>query len=287
MNHISKSLLYYIMYEILGLTSSATKDEIKRAYKEIALTCHPDKLLHITDEAEKQAKIEKFKQATIAYNTLSGTDHVPMSDSFWDSDIFMDVAKMFMKHNIHPKAYYNPKEKPDDERIVHKVKLDVTYADIFYNVKKKVRLILVDIDDPIFVDVYCGSFPQVVREYVDDDDKEHDIIIEMNISKSDLDNDIDHIILSSGAIDLVITINVSLKEYILGYTKQIPYIDGSILTVSVPAFQKEYHEIPNKGLLKGSLILNICIKYIEKYAWTDFSENNKVEMIRLLDILQK
>jgi DnaJ-class molecular chaperone len=278
-------------YEILGLKPNATKDEIKKAYKEIAITCHPDKLMHITDEVEKEKRIDKFKKATIAYNKLSGSsaqeDIDINDDSFWASDIFMDVAKMFINNNIRPKAYYNPVEKSIEERIVHKVKLDVSYIDILNNTKKKVRLILVDIQDPIFIDIYCGKFPQVTKQYIDDDDIEHDIIIEMMIKKTDADGDIDHMILSSGAIDLIKTVDVTLKEYILGYTKNILYIDSMEIPVTVPAFQKEYYEIANKGILGGSLILNICIKYIEKNAWYNFNENDKVEMLRLLDTLQK
>jgi hypothetical protein len=163
-------------YEILGLNPNATKDEIKKAYKEIAITCHPDKLMHITDEVEKEKRIDKFKKATIAYNKLSGSsaqeDIDINDDSFWASDIFMDVAKMFINNNIRPKAYYNPVEKSIEERIVHKVKLDVSYIDILNNTKKKVRLILVDIQDPIFIDIYCGKFPQVTKQYIDDDDIE-------------------------------------------------------------------------------------------------------------------
>lgn len=278
-------------YEILGLKPNATKGEIKKAYKEIAITCHPDKLMHITDEVEKEKRIDKFKKATIAYNKLSGSsvqeDIDINDDSFWASDIFMDVAKMFINNNIRPKAYYNPVEKSIEERIVHKVKLDVSYIDILNNTKKKVRLILVDIQDPIFIDIYCGKFPQVTKQYIDDDDIEHDIIIDMTIKKTDADGDIDHMILSSGAIDLIKTVDVTLKEYILGYTKNILYIDSMEIPVIVPAFQKEYYEIPNKGILGGSLILNICIKYIEKNAWYNFNENDKVEMLRLLDTLQK
>jgi len=46
------------------------KDNIKECYKKIALCCHPDKLNNIKDEKEKEAKIEKFKEATVSYNYL-------------------------------------------------------------------------------------------------------------------------------------------------------------------------------------------------------------------------
>jgi DnaJ-class molecular chaperone len=41
--------------------SKYTKDDIKDIYKKIALECHPDKLINITDINEKNMKIDKFK----------------------------------------------------------------------------------------------------------------------------------------------------------------------------------------------------------------------------------
>ena len=57
--------------EILGLDinniSKYTKDDIKGIYKKIALECHPDKLIKTQDIKVKNAKIERFKKACIAY----------------------------------------------------------------------------------------------------------------------------------------------------------------------------------------------------------------------------
>ena len=44
-----------------------TREEIKNIYKKIALECHPDKLINITDEDERAVKIERFKKASIGY----------------------------------------------------------------------------------------------------------------------------------------------------------------------------------------------------------------------------
>ena len=57
--------MYNKYYDILGISKGASKEDIKKAYKEIALSCHPDKLIHIKDETEKNKKIEKFKEASI------------------------------------------------------------------------------------------------------------------------------------------------------------------------------------------------------------------------------
>jgi DnaJ-class molecular chaperone len=57
--------------EILGLDinniSKYTKEDIKGIYKKIALECHPDKLIKTQDIKVKNAKIERFKKACIAY----------------------------------------------------------------------------------------------------------------------------------------------------------------------------------------------------------------------------
>ncbi len=56
-------------YSILGVSKEATKDEIKKAYKKLAITYHPDKQSGKSDE-EKKAAEEKFKEATEAYEVL-------------------------------------------------------------------------------------------------------------------------------------------------------------------------------------------------------------------------
>ena len=55
-------------YEVLGVDKSASADEIKKAYRKLAIKYHPDK-----NPGDKEAE-EKFKEAAEAYSILSDAD---------------------------------------------------------------------------------------------------------------------------------------------------------------------------------------------------------------------
>ena len=63
-------------YEVLGVSRSATNDEIKAAYRKLALQYHPDR-----NPGNKEAE-EKFKQAAEAYEVLSDAQKRKTYDQF-------------------------------------------------------------------------------------------------------------------------------------------------------------------------------------------------------------
>lgn len=63
-------------YEVLGVSKTASADEIKKAYRKLALKYHPDR-----NPGDKEAE-EKFKEAAEAYEVLSDADKRSKYDQF-------------------------------------------------------------------------------------------------------------------------------------------------------------------------------------------------------------
>lgn len=74
-------------YKILELNSSASKDDIKRAYRRLAMKWHPDKNQDNKEEAEK-----RFKDISEAYDILSNPEK------------FRQNPQM---HNVNPHDIFN------------------------------------------------------------------------------------------------------------------------------------------------------------------------------------
>jgi hypothetical protein len=232
-----------------------TRDEIKNIYKKIALECHPDKLTNISDENERTIRIERFKRASIGYKNAiddfdnygklmyrnTDYDYDNLSDdydiynnfdlNFWkntydgifkDKEIikntFIDVASFFFNKGFKNKMYYNPSTKI----IKHNINLPITYYDLCTFNKRKLRILLKNVKEPVYINVCCkNEYPCLTRQYIDDDSIEHEIIINMIIDNTDNNcNDINytHSIskYDNDYIDLFITLDINILDYLIG-----------------------------------------------------------------------
>jgi DnaJ-class molecular chaperone len=119
------------LYEDLGLAKDATPEEIKKAYRSLARTHHPD----------KGGNADKFKQVQEAYETLSDPQKRQNYDQFGSAegpqggpggfppDIF---AQMFGGGN--PFGQRGPVRRADHEHTVT-ISLDDAYRGLTKNMK--------------------------------------------------------------------------------------------------------------------------------------------------------
>ena len=56
-------------YKILGISPSATDDEVKKAYRKMAVENHPDKVAYLGEDVQRAAK-EKFQKINEAYEAI-------------------------------------------------------------------------------------------------------------------------------------------------------------------------------------------------------------------------
>lgn len=96
---IKKILSTKDFYEVLGVTKTSTEDEIKKAYKKLALKYHPDK-------NHSPGADEAFKKIAQAYDCLTNADKRQKYDQYGNEEP--------EQHYNHYRQYYNEDVSPED-----------------------------------------------------------------------------------------------------------------------------------------------------------------------------
>ena len=68
-------------YDVLGVPRGASDDEIKKAYRKLAMTYHPDR-----NDGDKRSEA-KFKEATEAYEVLLDSDKRARYDRYGEAGL--------------------------------------------------------------------------------------------------------------------------------------------------------------------------------------------------------
>lgn len=141
-------------YEVLGVSRSAQEQEIKKAYRQMALKFHPDK-----NPGNKEAE-EKFKEAAEAYEVLSSPEKRQRYDQFGHQgvggagqggynmnmdDIFNQFGDIFGGNNPFESFFGGGGRGNGGRRTVNKgtnlrIKVKLTLEEIAHGVEKKIKV---------------------------------------------------------------------------------------------------------------------------------------------------
>lgn len=136
-------------YEVLGIAKNATEEEIKKAYRRLAIKYHPDK-----NPGDKEAE-EKFKQVAEAYECLSDAKRRARYDQFgfeeggaggfggFGGSSAFDIFNQFFSGGMGDafSAFFGDNDPDGDVRSSNiRVKVKVTLADVLHGVDKHLKI---------------------------------------------------------------------------------------------------------------------------------------------------
>lgn len=265
---------YQCHYTVLGIDKNATLEDIKKAYKKLALQYHPDK---------NGGDSQLFKRINEAYQILSDPtkrqDYDNSLNGFKNSPFnqhiiidFVNVVLKVAKETIaarraQAQSHHEEKgktnedvnnEKPEKHEAPDKngsptiVKLKVPLEDLYYGKAKKV-VIKVRNDGNVTSKPFYISLLNYEKTYVFDGqgDNGGNLIVNIDVIPHKSGIQIDKIICQ---YDLYIEREINLYEYYYGIEYNIIHIDGKVLTCQ-KTFQdgSMIHVFKQKGLPQYNL----------------------------------
>jgi DnaJ-class molecular chaperone len=273
-------------YKTLELNRTATDDEIRNAYKKLALKYHPDKPTGDEDE---------FKQVSKAYQILSDPFQKKVFDTQFDeqklktiNDFISNFTTIFMStlhDNLQEKL---ASKKPDKISL----KVDIDIADIYNGVVKKLVVKIKDGTDYIKKSVFIS-----LLEYEDtymfkgcgdkingiSGDLEVKLLVSSDVVPSVARDEVDK-------NDLMMYLEISIYEYYYGFDRPITYFNGEILQICHIPWQLDIERcgsyrfvVRNKGLpylcedkqKRGNLNIYVSVRF-EQISDCLLTENEAV-----------
>lgn len=244
-------------YDVLGVPKNATDDDIKKAYRRAAAKFHPDRV----SEAEKAEAEEKFKAAKEAYEYLSDTEKRA------DYDAYGHQAGNFAHR---PQSYSEAEKRAFAE----------AFSTIFGSGSKEFRF-----DDDLFghrsaakptfninislVDAYLGKHVKVDASTVVNIPRGvrpgTKLFVNGKIYRIDVQP---HPKFKRSNDDLLVDLEISAIEAILGVDTVLEHLDGAKLQFAIPAGIQpgQIIRLGGKGMSNpeidkvGDLMVRISIK---------------------------
>ena len=171
-------------YEILGVPKGATADEIKKAYRKLAIKYHPDK---------PGGDEEKFKEVSDAYDKLTNPKRKSTSkqSGHTDFEFEFDINDIFSKYGGFAggwDSYANQFNKRYGGKAMNvKASIDITLQEAYEGCKRKIQVGLTPIEIKIPKGIRDGQKLRIKGhgQRGITEDKNGDLIITVGILQND------------------------------------------------------------------------------------------------------
>lgn len=244
-------------YSILGVQENTTPDELKKAYRALAMKYHPDR--NKSSEAES-----KFKEINEAYDTLSNEEKKHEYDQnrrFGQShpggfhfefrgggSPFGDIFEQIFRGQGFDPFSRQPTRNPDTQ-----VQLNITLEEAFSG--KSVPIQFTDSGGQninLVVNIPAGIDSGYRLRYAGNGSRTH-----ANLAPGDLYITVvvgPHTSFERSGPHLISTVKLSIWETLVGCEKLVPVIEGGTVSLKVPQLTKDQTLLRVKG--KGMPLSN-------------------------------
>lgn len=131
------------LYDALGIPRNASTEDVKKAYKKVAVKCHPD----------KGGDAYQFQRVAEAHQVLSDPEQRQLYDQLGDElyqrhaqdkgsagNPFGDMSAFDVFAHMFGGAFSGPPAQEGPSRTVHACKVDVTLEDAYRGVQKRIKV---------------------------------------------------------------------------------------------------------------------------------------------------
>jgi DnaJ-class molecular chaperone len=223
--YIDKRMSRKNPYETLGVPEGTSIDQVKSAYKKLAMKHHPDKggdpdmFKEINNAFGQIAKPEQFNQHNVGTNNRQGR-----------GDTFDDFANQFFRGGGF--SFFNQVHTRSQQSMKQMVDLRISLEELYHGKRVSINGMEVEIPAnlPLFSKIPVPGIP---------------VIIVLNPKKHSVFD------IEKGTLNLIVKTSISLCEALLGFTGKIKHPSGETLVVSTSKETVIQHQSTLRVLGKG------------------------------------
>ena len=221
-------------YELLGVQPNATPNEIKKAYRKLAMKHHPD----------KGGDVEQFKKIQTAYDTLSDSekrhqyDNPNPFENFQGGDPFAGQGNPFA--DIFGDIF-GQRQQRRPQNFNAETSIQVTLEEVYFGTSRQIDIGTGPIEITVPKGIKDGTIFNVPGKAPQQDPNlpPGDLRVRLQVAP--------HSVFGRDGLSLIGAIEIDYLSAILGTSIELKHISGSKLSVTVPPNTKPDSRLKLRG----------------------------------------